>query len=136
MKSYKFFIYWVLTILMGSIVFSIFDLLLFKGFNRSVLESLEILFGSSLMAIFYSGLFSLAPLIPFFLFNIYLKKNKLSTQKILIIKSILIFITFCVMFIVDNARDWYFYFIGMFSYGSVGLLFWWREFKTTSSKLA
>ena len=131
MRFYKLLIYWVLTLLIGSLFFSLCDLIFYRDVNYNFLNKL---WNGVLTATIYSAFTSVLPLITFLFFNYFIQKRKLSTNAILVTKSVLIFITFLIMYLLEDPKNWDFYLAAMICYGLVGLFFWWREFKIIESK--
>ena len=134
MKTYKVFLYWVLTLLIGSILFSILDTIVYsKGSN--FLESIEVVFGSTIMGLYYAVFSSMLPLVCLLVLNFYYKKTKkLNIREVFIIKLSIVVTTFCTMFVLDNYNNLEFYLYSFFCYGFTGFFFWWREFKRIESK--
>lgn len=134
MKFYKFFIYWIATILIGSFLFSICDVIFYSNKLSLEFESLTTIFKGTISASVFSSFYSLFVFIPFLSLNIYAKKRNLTVKKVLIFKTFMIAITFLVMFLLDNKKHWDFYFVGSLCYGLTGLMFWWIEFRRIESK--
>ncbi len=135
MKTYKVFLYyWILTLLFGSALLGIFDVIIYNK-GSDLTESTKFFFGSTIMGIYYSVISSILPLICLLILNYYYKKTeKLSVRGVLIIKLVIIIITFLTLLILDNSKDIEFYVFSFFCYGLIGFFFWWREFKRIESK--
>lgn len=134
MKPYKFFIYWILTVLLGSFSLGLIDFFFYQ--KRIVYsEFFSHAFELMLTASIFSFLFSIPSMIILFIINyLYCEKEGFGARKVLIGKLIVIIITFGVILLSNYSENINWIFIIAFSYGTIGYLFWWIEFKRIKSK--
>lgn len=132
MKIYKFFLYWILTILVGSFLLILSDVFFFNGAKYTENITVHLLKGT-LGFSFLASTFSIPSMIILFILNsLYRRNDGFTASMVLRGKLIIMTITYAVMFIAFGGFDTFS--VSLIVYGIIGYFFWWREFKIMASK--
>lgn len=133
MKYSKLFLYWLLTNIIGSYIMGVVDFLFYNKnivYSDFLKDTIEFIPLTSI----FSALFSIPALIVFFALNSYYKRRILSKNFMLLGQLIISVITFSLMISFNYPKQIDFTSICFLSYTTVGLLFWFFEFRKIESK--
>ncbi len=133
MKYSKLFLYWLLTNIIGSYIMGVVDFLFYNKnivYSDFLKDTIEFIPLTSI----FSALFSIPALIVFFALNSYYKRRILSKNFMLLGQLIISVITFSLMILFNYPKQIDFTSICFLSYTTVGLLFWFFEFRKIESK--
>lgn len=139
MKTYKVFLYFFITLVLGSFMIGIVDFLFFSPYY-SFSRFRESMLDTSGLALIISSIASIPGLIALLILNHkYVRRDDSSIRKALLYHALIGVVNFILFAIIlsilfFSLDGWFIHFIIFFCYAPFGVLLWWMELRRMASK--